>query len=613
MEHKSKEDNSDKKQISPLKYSRKRLLSSSHLQHYIPNIIYSPPMPIKPLLTPDTQENTSFNAATPRNKIVRKEFGNFGIMGNKKRPGREKHKEASELDLLSQIVKKRYLIQKKIGSGSFGTVFRGYDLIRKCHVSIKSEPIILKEGSTASQLTNECKAYNTIRNYYKVHISDKDSRNGISSKHYPFPQVYYFGRFKGYNILVLELLGPNLEDVFNLVGRKFSTKTTFMLALQFLGALELLHGAGLVHRDLKPANFLLARPRTNKTKVYNEGVPAVYCIDLGLCRYWKIDDKHIEKRRTGSMSGTARYASINNHSGFTQSRRDDLESLANTLVYFARGKLEWMGLRRKGNLPAHEVIGEKKKSMVPEEICKGLENEFLILYNYSRCLGFKEDPDYSFLNGVFRKGLVSKGYLNDQIYDWQKFNISKYLSRPLPSKSSQQRASSYNINRDPFSLSFSKIYPRHCNIEQPNKRTDNRLTSEVNPLFSLVRTYGTRESSINFVGESDEETKVSKVDSIDVLVDANSRVSVFDMKQKIKDYKDVQKCTEVDHRLKESFTNETMRTKVATEVSEFAKSISPVNSKSQSGDVGSPGQGINRRKKNKKKNAGCLGNKCSIF
>jgi casein kinase 1 len=49
------------------------------------------------------------------------------------------------------------------------------------------------------------------------------------------PQVYYFGQEGLHNILVIDLLGPSLEDLFDMCGRKFSVKTCCMVAKQMVG------------------------------------------------------------------------------------------------------------------------------------------------------------------------------------------------------------------------------------------------------------------------------------------------------------------------------------------------------------------------------------------
>src|SRR5438034_3637993 len=57
-------------------------------------------------------------------------------------------------------------------------------------------------------------------------------------QNYPYkvgiPSVYYFGQEGLHNILVINLLGPSLEDLFDMCGRKFSIKTVVMTAKQMV-------------------------------------------------------------------------------------------------------------------------------------------------------------------------------------------------------------------------------------------------------------------------------------------------------------------------------------------------------------------------------------------
>lgn len=52
------------------------------------------------------------------------------------------------------------------------------------------------------------------------------------------PNVYYFGQEGLHNILVIDLLGPSLEDLFDHCNRRFSTKTVVMVAKQMVGSYQ---------------------------------------------------------------------------------------------------------------------------------------------------------------------------------------------------------------------------------------------------------------------------------------------------------------------------------------------------------------------------------------
>ncbi len=130
----------------------------------------------------------------------------------------------------------------------------------------------------------------------------------------------------------------------------------------------------------------------------------VYIIDFGLAKRYR-DPKthvHIMYRENKHLTGTPRYASINNHLGIEQSRRDDLESLGYVFMYFLRGSLPWQGLRANTKKQKYQKIMEKKMATPIDLLCKGFPDEFRIYFEYCRALRFADKPDYSYLRRLFK-------------------------------------------------------------------------------------------------------------------------------------------------------------------------------------------------------------------
>ncbi|KAJ5172234.1 Casein kinase I [Penicillium capsulatum] len=295
----------------------------------------------------------------------------------------------------SNVVGVHYRVGKKIGEGSFGVIFEGTNLLNNQTVAIKFEP----RKSDAPQLRDE---YRT----YKILVGCP----GI-------PNVYYFGQEGLHNILVIDLLGPSLEDLFDHCNRRFSTKTVVMVAKQMLSRVQTIHEKNLIYRDIKPDNFLIGRPSTKAANV-------IHVVDFGMAKQYR-DPKtkqHIPYRERKSLSGTARYMSINTHLGREQSRRDDLEALGHVFMYFLRGGLPWQGLKAATNKQKYEKIGEKKQTTAIKDLCEGYPEEFNKYLSYVRNLGFEDTPDYDYLRDILTQALKNAGEVEDGEYDWMKLN-----------------------------------------------------------------------------------------------------------------------------------------------------------------------------------------------
>eukprot|EP00602_Paraphysomonas_sp_CaronLab_P000516 CAMPEP_0185019640 /NCGR_PEP_ID=MMETSP1103-20130426/2255_1 /TAXON_ID=36769 /ORGANISM="Paraphysomonas bandaiensis, Strain Caron Lab Isolate" /LENGTH=383 /DNA_ID=CAMNT_0027550067 /DNA_START=183 /DNA_END=1334 /DNA_ORIENTATION=- len=225
------------------------------------------------------------------------------------------------------------------------------------------------------------------------------------------PNVRWFGVEGDYNVMIIDLLGRSLEDLFNDCGRVFNLKTVLTLADQLLCRLETVHTKCYIHRDIKPDNFLMGRGGRRTM---------CYVIDFGLSKLYRDprNHRHIPYREGKNLTGTARYASINTHMGVEQSRRDDLESLGYVLMYFLRGSLPWQGLKANTKKQKYERILEKKAEVSVETLCKGYPAEFRSYFEHVRSLRFEERPDYDYLKRMFRELFFRKGFRYDNIYDW---------------------------------------------------------------------------------------------------------------------------------------------------------------------------------------------------
>ncbi|XP_053419969.1 casein kinase I [Nycticebus coucang] len=283
----------------------------------------------------------------------------------------------------------KYKLVRKIGSGSFGEVYLAVNTANGEEVAVKLE----SQKARHPQLLYESKLYTILE-------------GGVG-----IPHIHWYGQEKDTNMLVMDLLGPSLEDLFNFCSRRFTMKTVLMLADQMISRIEYVHTKNFLHRDIKPDNFLMGTGRhCNK----------LFLIDFGLAKKYRDNRtrQHIPYREDKHLTGTVRYASINAHLGIEQSRRDDMESLGYVLMYFNRTTLPWQGLKALTKKQKYEKISEKKMSTPVEVLCKGFPAEFAMYLNYCRGLRFEEIPDYMYVRQLFRILFRSLNHQYDYTFDW---------------------------------------------------------------------------------------------------------------------------------------------------------------------------------------------------
>jgi serine/threonine protein kinase len=284
------------------------------------------------------------------------------------------------------IIGRKYKIANKIGSGSFGVVYKGVNIRSNETVAIKIESLMGK----SKLLKNEAKICR--------HLTPC---TGISS-------VRWYGIDQDNSYAVFDLLGVSLDTYMERL-KKFSLKTTCNLGMQMITRLEYIHNKGILHRDIKPDNFLMGK----------EDTETLYVIDFGLSKNYVERGKHMKLKDKKKMTGTVRYASINIHDGIEPSRRDDLISVGYMLVYFIKGFLPWQGLDAATKEEKYNKIGAVKRRTSIEELCKDLPMEIKVFIDYCYGLEFAENPNYNLLfkllEKVYNQEIKKDGNIN---LDW---------------------------------------------------------------------------------------------------------------------------------------------------------------------------------------------------
>ncbi|KAI7726086.1 hypothetical protein M8C21_024699, partial [Ambrosia artemisiifolia] len=161
-----------------------------------------------------------------------------------------------------------FKLGRKIGSGSFGELYLGVNLQTKEEVAVKLESVKTKHP----QLHYEAKLYMLLQ-----------GGTGV-------PHLKWIGVEGEYNAMVIDLLGPSLEDLFNYCNRKFTLKTVLMLADQMINRVEYMHSRGFLHRDIKPDNFLMGLGR-KANQMLCKSYPTEFTSYFHYCRSLRFDDK----------------------------------------------------------------------------------------------------------------------------------------------------------------------------------------------------------------------------------------------------------------------------------------------------------------------------------
>ena len=338
----------------------------------------------------------------------------------------------------------KYSIKYLIAKGSFGEVYFGTNKINGKNYALKIEEtnradLVLKE---------ECLTL-------------------INLKGPGIPSVISFGIRDKYSILVENLLGKSIKDIWIDKNKKFDLRDTCIFAIQALSRLEYIHSKDYIHRDIKPANFLIGNPDTSQ----------LYLIDFGNARKYRSSrtGKHVKVLKNRGIFGSLVFLSLNSLKGMEQTRRDDLESLGLVIINLYIGSLPWNKTKYKNLKEKLRKIIEMREKLSIEDICKGMPQEMNNYMNYLKNLNYEEHPDYEYLRNLFAN-LLKKIGVKEHLFSWSDKNISQNKS------SSKRKSRSFrNISMTLLEKNINKFQTENNlklqskNNEEQKKNTNNEI------------------------------------------------------------------------------------------------------------------------------------------
>ena len=377
------------------------------------------------------------------------------------------------------IIFNKYQIKKLIASSHFGLVYEGINIRDKEPIAMKFE----KKSSKYKLLESEAYILFTLKGF------------GI-------PKLITYGKSGLFNVLIEELLGLSIYEIWNTQrnNQKYKIKDVCMLAIQIIDRLEYIHSKDIIHRDIKPMNVTIGKEQQN----------LIYLIDFGFAHKFRSTKtgKHIRFKNIKKVFGSMRYLSINANKGYEQSRRDDLESLAYTLIHLARNNLPWVYIENQDikKMKKYKLVCESKINTSPVVLCSGIHENFAKFLTYVRNLEFEQEPDYDYMRNLFLEVLSRYHYNNDLMFSWisnkkikagldiksldnKSYNRKNSLTKNNRKNSKQKL---YNKIKNSLEIGRSKSQDNTdthniLNLENFQENHNNKLIRNMIPVFKKIK------------------------------------------------------------------------------------------------------------------------------
>ena len=279
----------------------------------------------------------------------------------------------------------KYLVEENIGSGCFGSIFKGLNCRTNTRVAIKME----NTDTDVKILKNET----TILKY----LYDQGSRD--------IPIVYWFGIHNNKTCMVMSLYDCSLHDY---IQRKpLPVNKIDIMMRSMISIFQFMHSKFIIHRDIKPQNIML-----------KDG--ELYLIDFGFATSFvdENSDHIIDDGKRLHIIGTPKYVSYHIHAGSLPARRDDLISLGYVYIYLCNRSLPWDTLTDPDDTTSSEyeethILNYKNKQRKDlkhieniRPLCKTITPQIENFLNYCYYIQYDDNPAYDALINIFVSPLI---------------------------------------------------------------------------------------------------------------------------------------------------------------------------------------------------------------
>ncbi|EGT32029.1 hypothetical protein CAEBREN_30705 [Caenorhabditis brenneri] len=295
----------------------------------------------------------------------------------------------------------RWSIEKKLGEGGFGAVYRVFDSTGKYAMKV--------EGC------------NEQIQVLKLEVSVLNELSKRGNRH--FCKIEDKGRFGNFNYVVMTLVGKSLQDLNKAgPGGHMTMGCSIGIGIQALEALEDLHNIGYLHRDVKPGNYTIGRPELNEIR-------KVYILDFGMCRKFTGNDGIIRKPLCSNQLSLAKRA-LPVYSTFPDPfedsffSKDDLETWMYMQVELSYGNLPWQHISDMNAVgQAKQGIRNNLAQLFPHP-CPPQFQEIMRMVDQMK---YYDAPNYQAVYGLMRQAYGVCGSNENAPYDWENGGPAAYL------------------------------------------------------------------------------------------------------------------------------------------------------------------------------------------